>query len=165
LMTNHYHLVVVTENPSLSSGMRYLNQVFAQRSHGRHGGSGTLFEGRFKARPVTTIEYLKTLLGYVARNPVREGLADHAEAFTWSSCAAVLGSAPARCVDVPRVLSLLADDPARARLAYRALVERESDPIPPEAVLNPDEFDRVRPLGPTPRSDPGVRPSAARRRA
>ena len=48
-MTNHYHLFVETPDANLSKGMRQLNGVYTQASNRRHGRSGHLFQGRYKA--------------------------------------------------------------------------------------------------------------------
>jgi putative transposase len=44
LMTNHYHLIVETEQPALSEGMKVLNGRYAQLFNGR---DGHLFRNRY----------------------------------------------------------------------------------------------------------------------
>jgi REP element-mobilizing transposase RayT len=53
LMSNHYHLVVETPDGNLSKGMRQLNGVFTQASNRRHGRTGHLLQGRYKASDYT----------------------------------------------------------------------------------------------------------------
>jgi putative transposase len=43
-MTNHYHLIVETEQPALSEGMKVLNGRYAQLFNGR---DGHLFRNRY----------------------------------------------------------------------------------------------------------------------
>jgi len=94
LMGNHYHLVLHTRMGNLSRLMRHLNGVFTQRFNRRHGLTGHLFQGRFKAILVDRDAYLLTLCRYVERNPVAAGLTPTAAAWPWSSCRAHLGQVP-----------------------------------------------------------------------
>ena len=48
-------------------------------------GVGHLFQDRFKSEPVNDIEYFVTLLRYIHQNPVKAGICDKAEEYTWSS--------------------------------------------------------------------------------
>ena len=49
LISNHYHLLIETLDNNLSKGMRQLIGVFSQISNRRHGRSGHVFQGRYKA--------------------------------------------------------------------------------------------------------------------
>src|SRR3989339_1267527 len=49
LMGNHYHLLVETVDPTLSTGMRNLNGMYTQWHHAEHSSVGHIFQGRFKA--------------------------------------------------------------------------------------------------------------------
>jgi REP element-mobilizing transposase RayT len=52
LMDNHYHLLLETPEPNLVNGMKWLQGIYTQRFNSRHGLSGHLFQGRYKAIPV-----------------------------------------------------------------------------------------------------------------
>ena len=43
-MTNHYHLLIETLDPTLSSGMRQLNGVYTQEFNRRHRRTGHVFQ-------------------------------------------------------------------------------------------------------------------------
>ncbi len=60
LMPNHYHLLVETLERMLSRGMRHLNGVYTQWFNRRHGWTGHLFQGRFKAILVENECHLRT---------------------------------------------------------------------------------------------------------
>jgi REP element-mobilizing transposase RayT len=70
-MTNHYHLLIETLEPTLSRGMRQLNGVYTQEFNRRHRRTGHVFQGRFKAILVERDAYLLELARYVVLNPVR----------------------------------------------------------------------------------------------
>ncbi len=95
LMTNHYHLVLVTPTGGLSLHMRHINGVYAQSYNQRHGLTGHLFQSRYKAILVDRDAYLMALCRYVELNPVRAGLAAAASNWAWSSYAAHVGAAEA----------------------------------------------------------------------
>ena len=64
LMTNHYHLVIVTPQGGLSLLMRQINGVYSQTYNRRHGVTGHLLQGRFKAILVDHDAYLTELCRY-----------------------------------------------------------------------------------------------------
>ena len=95
LMGNHYHLVLRTRQATLSLLMRHLNGVYTQTFNRRHGLSGHLFQGRFKAILVDTDAYLLQLCQYVELNPVRAGMVEQPGEWPWSSYRAHTGAAEA----------------------------------------------------------------------
>jgi putative transposase len=92
-MGNHFHLLLHTRRANLSRLMRHVNGVYTQSFNRRHGLTGHLFEGRFKAILVDPDAYLLALCRYVERNPVAAGLVAQAEQWPWSSCRAHVGQA------------------------------------------------------------------------
>ena len=62
-----------------------------RRYHRRYDSSGHVWQGRFKAFPIEEDEHLGTVLRYVERNALRAKLTRRAEAWAWSSAAALEG--------------------------------------------------------------------------
>jgi putative transposase len=88
LMPNHFHLVCRPEmDGQLSRFMHWTSIIHSMRWHSTHGTSGTgaVYQGRFKAIPVSNDEHFLRLCRYVERNPLRAGLVSRAEAWPWSS--------------------------------------------------------------------------------
>jgi putative transposase len=86
LMPNHYHLVVwPAADGDLSRWMHWLQNTHVRRYHQRHGSSGHVWQGRFKAFPIEENKHLLTVLRYAERNPVRAKLTRRAENWKWSS--------------------------------------------------------------------------------
>lgn len=54
-------------------------------SHSETGGSGHLFQGRFKSFPVQTDEHLLTVMRYVERPPLRANRVNKAEEWEYDS--------------------------------------------------------------------------------
>jgi REP element-mobilizing transposase RayT len=61
LMTNHYHLLIETQSPTLSKGMKSINGSYTQDFNKRHKRVGHVFQGRFKAILVESNAYLLEL--------------------------------------------------------------------------------------------------------
>lgn len=95
LMGNHYHILIETNEPNLSQGMRHLNGVFTQSTNRRHRRVGHLFQGRFKSILVEKDSHLLELSRYVVLNPVRAGMVDNVDQWPWSSWHAMIGQKPA----------------------------------------------------------------------
>ena len=85
LMPNHYHLLLETTDPTISSGMHLLNGRYARRFNSRHGRVGHVFQGPYHAEPVVRDEHLLEVCRYIALNPVRAGLCRDPGAWPWSS--------------------------------------------------------------------------------
>ncbi len=95
LMSNHFHLVIETPQPTLVSGMKWLLGTYTQRFNARNQMRGHLFAGRYKALLVDGSEgfYFRTVCDYVHLNPARARIVDPAEgleSYPWSSYPAYL---------------------------------------------------------------------------
>lgn len=88
LMTNHYHLLLTTPEPTLSSGMQQLCGNYAEHFNEVHARVGHLFQGRFKSHLVDSERYLLEVARYIVLNPVRAGIVDAPGKWKWSSYAA-----------------------------------------------------------------------------
>jgi putative transposase len=142
LMGNHYHLLVETPEPTLSRGMRDLNGVTTQRFNRRHGRSGHLFEGRFKAILVEREAHLLEVARYVVLNPVRAGLARSAASWPWSSYKATAGLVEApEWLETAWTIEQFGRRPAEGRRRYTAFVaEGKSSGYDPWSQLRGQVF-------------------------
>jgi putative transposase len=91
MMTNHYHWVMETPEGNLGRGMRQLNGVYTQRLNRRHGKTGHVFQGRYKAILMERDSYLKELCRYVVLKPVRAAMVKATRGVPWSSYRATAG--------------------------------------------------------------------------
>jgi len=96
LLDNHYHLVLRTRDPNVSTGMCYLNSMYARGFNRRHGLTGHLFERRYFAEVIEDADQLRDTVRYVLLNPVRAGLCIRPERWLWSTCAPSLGLGDSR---------------------------------------------------------------------
>lgn len=65
--------------------MKYLNSVYTQRFNASCNRDSALFRGRFKSIIIDSENYLLQLSRYIHLNPVKSGLVDKAEKYSWSS--------------------------------------------------------------------------------
>jgi putative transposase len=88
LMPNHWHLLLwPRKDGQLSTFMRLLTVTHVRRWHAHRGtgGTGPLYQGRFKSFPVQDDRHFLIVARYVERNPLRANLVRRAGAWTWSS--------------------------------------------------------------------------------
>jgi putative transposase len=88
LMPNHWHLVLwPTKDGELTAFVRWLSHTHSMRWHAHYhtGGTGHIYQGRFKSFPIEADEHLLTVLRYVERNALRAGLVARAEGWRWGS--------------------------------------------------------------------------------
>ncbi len=100
LMTNHYHVLVLTPEPDLAVGMHRLNGAYARHFNREHGESGHVFERRYHCEHILRDSHLLEAIRYIARNPVRAGLCSCPSGWRWSSHRAAVGLDDPLAVDV-----------------------------------------------------------------
>ena len=71
-MDNHYHVLIETNSPTLSKGMKFLNGTYTQYFNRRHQRVGHVFQGRYKAILVQKHVHLLELARYL-RDFVQQG--------------------------------------------------------------------------------------------
>lgn len=99
VMPNHWHFIVrPTTDDQVSEFFRRLTVMHTMRYHAHYktGGTGHLYQGRFKSFPIQRDEHLLVAMRYVERNPVRANFVDLAEEWQWGSAHARQQSADQR---------------------------------------------------------------------
>ncbi len=125
LMDNHYHLLIETPDGNLALGMRQLNGVYTQLFNKRHGRSGHLFRGRYKAILIQKDTHLLEVCRFAVLNPVRARISRKPEEYPWSSYTATAGKAkPHPCLTTEWVLSQFGGKREKAVKGYREFVSR-----------------------------------------
>jgi hypothetical protein len=125
LLPNRYELLLFTRQANLSRLMRHLNGVYTQHHQRRHGGSGALFQGRFKALLVDREQHLLDACRAVDLAPQQAGLVRSAADWTASSAAAHVGAVDAPAwLDVAGLHAFLLGKPAQTAAQRRSAGER-----------------------------------------
>lgn len=100
LMPNHYHWLV-RQDGEHDAGLlpqRVFNS-YTKAFNNTYGHTGTLFETRFKAKPIETDEYLRHLCRYIHANPVKDGIALSPDLWVYSNYQEWIGARPGTLVD------------------------------------------------------------------
>lgn len=90
LMPNHFHLVLWPETDTeLPAFMAWLTTTHSKRwhAHRQTSGTGHVYQGRYKAFPVSSDTHFLRLCRYVERNALRAGKVARAEDWPWCSLA------------------------------------------------------------------------------
>jgi len=137
-MDNHYHLLIETQQPTLSKGMKYINGTYTQCFNKRHKRVGHIFQGRFKGILVESETYLLELSRYIVLNPVRARRVRSTKDWRWSSYRATAGfKEPHACLMTDWILSRFGKQKKRAQEGYRQFVrEGKGQPSPWESLKN-----------------------------
>lgn len=92
LMDNHVHLLVTPPAiGAIGRLMQKLGRQYVGQFNARHGRTGTLWEGRYKACLVDSETYVLRCCRYIDLNPVRARMIGDPAQYPWSSCAALCG--------------------------------------------------------------------------
>lgn len=147
LMSNHYHLLVETQAPTLSKGMKYINGTYTQAFNRRHKRVGHVFQGRFKGILVDKDSYLLELSRYIVLNPVRARIVRSAKDWPWSSYRATSGQTKAHALlTTDWILSNFGRSRKIAQEKYKAFVQNGKNQTCPweslknQIYLGPDKF-------------------------
>src|SRR5690606_537900 len=142
-MDNHFHLLVTPQNAGdVGRLMQRLGTHYVCLFNARHGRTGSLWEGRYKACLVGSEDYVLRCHRYIELNPVRARLTDDPTTYRWSSCPAYLGERPASGIcPHPVWQGLASSQPERQQVWRRILDEahargtgRGDPPLPATAT-------------------------------
>jgi len=144
-MSNHYHLLLETPQGNLAKGMHWFQSSYTLRFNARHGLSGHVFQGRYKALPVEAHrDYLLPLADYIHLNPARAGVIGDGAGlveYRWSSLPAYAGAAERpewlECGSILGEMGV-ADEPSTGQ-AYVEHLERRRREAGPGSDAQPDE--------------------------
>ena len=126
LLPERVHVLATPgSSDSVSRAVQSIGRNYVQYYNECYNGSGTLWEGRYRATVVDEKDYLLVCSRYIETAPVREGLVKHPREYRWSSYARNAGGVADELITPHRLYQKLgADDKERAR-AYRALFKKK----------------------------------------
>ena len=126
LMDNHLHLLATPADlQGLSRMMQSLGRRYVAAFNKRHGRSGTLWDGRFRAAPLEAQGHLLACMRFIELNPQRSGLLlAQPEDYLWSSAAHHLGRRRDPLVFDHALFWGLGNTPFAREAAWRAWLEQ-----------------------------------------
>ncbi|WP_309545326.1 transposase [Xanthomonas campestris] len=123
LIDNHVHLLITPPAAGrIGQLMQRLGRCYVALFNGRHGRTGTLWDGRYKACLVDSANYVLCCYSYIELNPVRARLIDDPASYRWSRCPANLGQRGHSALTPHPCWLALGNDPIQRSNAYRAML-------------------------------------------
>lgn len=128
LLDDHFHLLATpSTGRSLSAWMQGLGRRYVRLFNDRHGRSGTLWNGRYRATLLQAETQLLSAMAFVDLHPVRSGLVGEPKEYGWSSHAHYAGHRVDLQLSVPDAVWQLANTPFAREAAYRQRIEEGVD--------------------------------------
>jgi REP element-mobilizing transposase RayT len=118
MMTNHTHLQLETSDTSPSIIMSYLNTQYAKYFNKRHDYSGHVFEKRYGAELLDSLDYEFDVSKYIHLNPLKAGLVDTLEDYPWSSYHIYINGESSNLIYTAYLLSYLPDPASKQYEEY-----------------------------------------------
>lgn len=144
LMSNHVHLLVTVQELNAQSWMmKAVSQSTAQRYHRQNGGTGTMWDGRYKAARVEAEDYLLLCQRYIELNPVRAGMVAYPGNYRWSSFNCNAEGRRNSIVTPHEIYLRLGSDAVHRQLAYRALFDVPYSQADLERIRGATHFESV----------------------
>jgi putative transposase len=120
LMTNHTHIQLQTSDTSPTIIMSHLNTKYAKYFNKKYHYSGHVFEKRYGAELLDSLDYEFDVSKYIHLNPLKGGLVGALEDYPWSSYHAYVNGEATQLVDTKHLLSYF---PAPASKHYEDYIK------------------------------------------
>jgi len=148
VMSNHTHIVLRTSSVPLWRGMHGFQNKFSRGFNRRHGRTGSLWQGRYKAKLVEDQSYLDRLVLYVHLNPVAAGLVKDPNEYSFAGHREVKRNVRSPLVDVDEMLLCFGETKKAARRSYLGAIRAGMDPdaVELESSWHPFELANDEPL-------------------
>jgi REP element-mobilizing transposase RayT len=127
LMGNHVHLLLKTEKEELGQIFRRIGASYVYWYNHKYNRTGHLFQDRYKSEVVETDAYLFAVLRYIHQNPIKAGIVQTLEEYTWSSYAEYLRLTNDQYVDQDFVLNLFDENRTKAIDDFKVFNETKTD--------------------------------------
>jgi REP element-mobilizing transposase RayT len=122
ILTTHFHLLVASPQGDLSGVMRRVLNRYVRYFNRTRKRDGSLFRGRFRSRPVTSLLYRFILVRYIDQNAPKARLVSQATAYPYGSAARHAAQRRPRWLDSSWVDARLGEvDPADRAMRYQSV--------------------------------------------
>ena len=136
LMPNHFHLLLQQRfSHSVTSLLRRVLTAYSMYFNKRYERVGSLFQGRFQAKEISSDEYLLHLTRYIHRNPVEAKIVSikNLALYKYSSYPTYLGLEERYWVKAKPILDYFSQKGSKQE--YKNFVEFETQENLPEQLL------------------------------
>ena len=85
ILTTHFHLLIRSPRGELSLAMQRAQNRYVRYFNRSRRRDGPLFRGRFRSKPIDSLEYRKCVLIYIDANPVEAGIVWRSQDYPFGS--------------------------------------------------------------------------------
>ena len=85
LMTNHYHILIETTQPNISTAMQRLNSLYSIYFNKKYKRSGHLWQGRFHSYYLYDDIHFWYVAKYIERNPIKASMVENIIEYPYQS--------------------------------------------------------------------------------
>lgn len=136
LLPNQLHLLVTPETAdSLPRFMQSVGRTYVRTFNNRHGRSGTLWEGRYRATVLEPQAWMLPAMVVLESQAVQQGAASRAVDYGWSSARHNAGAQVDGMVRLHPAYWRLGDTPFAREAAYALMLDRGATEDITEVVL------------------------------
>lgn len=136
LLPNQLHLLVTPEQAQgLPQFMQAVGRSYVRTFNNRHGRSGTLWEGRYRATALEPRAWMLPAMVVLETQPVIQGLSGRAVDYVWSSARHNAGAQTDGMLRWHRAYWSLGDTPFSREAAYAQRLDAGVSPDVQEVVL------------------------------
>ncbi|WP_312568231.1 transposase [Comamonas sp.] len=136
LLPNQLHLLLTPQTAqSLPQFMQSVGRTYVRTFNNRHGRSGTLWEGRYRATVLEAQAWLLPAMVVLEHQAVAQGLAGRAVDYGWSSARHNAGAQVDGMLRLHPAYWRLGDTPFAREAAYATLLDRGASEDVQEVVL------------------------------
>jgi putative transposase len=126
LMPNHYHFLLRQDGNEAAGNLpQSVFNSYTKAYNKRYEHSGTLFEGRFRAKAIQTRSHLLHLCRYIHGNPVKDGLVADPADWPYSNYLEWIGEREGTLVDRPFIQSQFEDAGEYRKFVFEYLKSRQ----------------------------------------
>ena len=126
LMPNHYHLLLRQDDEKSAGNVpQSIFNSYSKACNLKYTHRGTLFEGRFKAKPIQSTSHLFHLCRYIHSNPVKDGLVVNPADWQWSNYLEWVGERKGSLVDSEFIKTQFDDGQAYKQFLFHYLKSRQ----------------------------------------
>ena len=84
IMNSHFHILLKpSEDSNIPKFIQILCSSYSLYYNKKYGKIGHVFQGRYKAKQITTYQGLLNVRKYIQQNPVKAGYCDKPENYKW----------------------------------------------------------------------------------
>lgn len=137
IMDNHVHLLLQECEEDIANIMKRINISYVFYFNKKYQRIGHLFQDRYRSEKIEQDSYLLAVVRYIHRNPLKAGIVENMETYTWNSYReyALESIGHEKPVETELILGIFSENRDEARKEFIQFMDEEE----PERFLEINE--------------------------